>query len=374
MSRAESSISRPSSSYTSGGSAGHPSRPGSSGGADDSGFSNPRKSSANLIKRPLSVIHGTPDRTPGAASNGAQRLRPASRISGVASKPSSSMPEFRSPSPDKLAKTPAKTAQKPASKPLKPRASARGLAKKAALAAGENSGSGASSWDGSIAPPAPAAKEAAVESDQAAQKSSTALRDQIAKAKAARRAAMKQTQDQDQAPSAVSTPNDMAAIPSNSGFNYDAAFEDPFNLNKGQDAGEKVLKQRIGAARTSGKLNIAALGLKEIPSDVMKMYDMESIGAGGSWAESVELTRLIAADNELETLDDAMFPDLSLEEVENDEEGRGNMFGGLETVDLHGNQLLAIPMGFRRFTQLTTLNLVSISAALVFFRIIAHTF
>lgn len=185
---------------------------------------------------------------------------------------------------------------------------------------------------------------------------------------------MKQTQDQDQAPSAVSTPNDMAAIPSNSGFNYDAAFEDPFNLNKGQDAGEKVLKQRIGAARTSGKLNIAALGLKEIPSDVMKMYDMESIGAGGSWAESVELTRLIAADNELETLDDAMFPDLSLEEVENDEEGRGNMFGGLETVDLHGNQLLAIPMGFRRFTQLTTLNLVSISAALVFFRIIAHTF
>ncbi|KAL7918027.1 L domain-like protein [Trichoderma austrokoningii] len=359
MSRAESSASRPGSSYTSGGSAGHSSRPGSSGGPDDSAFSNPRKSSVNLFKRPLSVIHGAPDRTPGAASNSAQRLRPASRVSGVASKPSASMPEFRSPSPDKLGKTPTKTVQKPASKPLKPKASARGLAKKAALDAGENPGSGISSWDGTIAPPAPTAKEAAVESNQGAQKSSTALRDQIAKAKAARRAAVKQTQDQDQAPGAVSTPNDVAAISSNSGFNYDAAFEDPFNLNKGQDAGDKVLKQRIGAARTSGKLNIAAMGLKEIPSDVMKMYDMESIGAGGSWAESVELTRLIAADNELETLDDAMFPDLSLEELENDEEGRGNMFGGLETVDLHGNKLLAIPMGFRRFTQLTTLNLSS---------------
>ncbi|UKZ87106.1 uncharacterized protein TrAFT101_002914 [Trichoderma asperellum] len=359
MSRAESSASRPSSSYTSGGSAGHPSRPGSSGGVDDSGFSNPRMSSANLFKRPLSVIHSTPDRAQGAASNGAQRLRPASRASGPASKPTSSMPEFRSSTPDKLGKTPTKTVQRPASKPLKPKTSAHGLAKKAALSAGDNSGSGASSWDGTIAPPAPATKEAAVESNQAAQKSSGALRDQIAKAKAARRAAMKQTQDQDQAPSAASTANDIAAIPSNSGFNYDAAFDDPFNLNKGQDTGEKVLKQRIGAARTSGKLNIAALGLKEIPSDVMKMYDLESIGAGGSWAESVELTRLIAADNELETLDDAMFPDRSFEELENDEEGRGNMFGGLETVDLHGNQLLAIPMGFRRFTQLTTLNLSS---------------
>ncbi|KAL7898077.1 hypothetical protein HDV63DRAFT_375220 [Trichoderma sp. SZMC 28014] len=359
MSRAESSASRPSSSYTSGGSAGHPSRPGSSGGADDSGFSNPRKSSANLFKRPLSVIQGTSDRTPGAASNGAQRPRPASRLSGIASKPSSSMPEFRSPSPDKPAKTPTKKVQKPASRPLKPKASARGLDKKAALDARESSGSGASAWDGTIAPPAPAAKEDAVEPNQTAQKSSTALRDQIAKAKAAKRAAMKQTQDQEQAPGAASIPNEMAAIPSNSSFNYDAAFEDPFNLNKGQDAGDKVLKQRIGAARTSGKLNIAALGLKEIPSDVIKMYDMESIGAGGSWAESVELTRLIAADNELEKLDDAMFPDLGLEELENDEEGRGNMFGGLETVDLHGNQLLTIPMGFRRFLHLTTLNLSS---------------
>ncbi|RFU78537.1 leucine-rich repeat-containing 40 [Trichoderma arundinaceum] len=366
LSRAESSASRPSSSYTSDGSARHSSRPGSSGGADDSGFSNPRMSSANLFKRPLSVIHSTADRTPGAASTNAQRLRPASRASGAVSKPSASMPDFRSPSPDKLGKTPTKPvqkpAQKPASKPLKQRSSVYGLSKKssiAALDAGDKSGAPASSWDGTIAPAAPAVREAAVEQDQSANKSSASLRDQIAKAKAARRAAMKQTQAQDQTPSAATMIDDSVTVPSKSGFDYDAAFEDPFNLNKGQDANEKVLKQRVGAARTSGKLNIAALGLKEIPNDVMKMYDMETIGAGGSWAESVELTRLVAADNELETLDNDMFPDRSPEELENEEDGRGNIFGGLETLDLHGNRLSAIPMGFRRFTQLTTLNLSS---------------
>jgi hypothetical protein len=284
------------------------------------------------------------------------------------------MPEFRSPSPNKPGKTPTKSVQKPASKPLKQRASAHGLNKKAALDVNNNSGGASSSWDGTIAPAAPAVKEAAAESDQLAQKSSTALRDQIAKAKAARRAAMKQTQTPAQAPSVASTTDDLAAVSSKNGFDYEAALEDPFNLNKGQDAGEKVLKQRMGAARTSGKLNIAALGLKEIPSDILKMYDLESMGAGESWAESAELTRLIAADNELETLDDAMFPDSTPEELENDEEGRGNIFGGLETLDLHGNKLLAVPMGFRRFTQLTTLNLVSISVALMFLGVLCSHF
>lgn len=176
-----------------------------------------------------------------------------------------------------------------------------------------------------------------------------------------------------QTPSAASTTTDVPAS-SNNGFDYDAAFDDPFNLNKGQDAGQQVLKQRIGAARTSGKLNIAALGLKDIPGEVLKMYDLETIGASGSWAESVELTRLVAADNEIETLDDAAFPDLSPEELENDEEGRGNIFGGLETLDMHGNRLAAIPMGFRRFTQLTTLNLVSLSVALMLIGVVYSHF
>lgn len=277
-----------------------------------------------------------------------------------------------------MRKAPAKPAQKPIQKPaaktLKQRASVQGLGKKPSMQALDASGNAPapiSSWDGTIAPAAAAVKEDA-EPEQPAQKSSSALRDQIAKAKAAKKAAMKQTPAQ--TASATSTTDDFAAIPAKNGFNYDAAFDDPFNLNKGQDAGEKVLKQRIGAARTSGKLNIAALGLKEIPSEVMKMYDLETIGAGESWAESVELTRLVGADNEIETLDDAMFPDRSPEELENDEEGRGNIFGGLETLDMHGNRLLAIPMGFRRFTQLTTLNLVSISVALMFFGVIYSHF
>ncbi|GJN82237.1 hypothetical protein PLIIFM63780_005776 [Purpureocillium lilacinum] len=90
------------------------------------------------------------------------------------------------------------------------------------------------------------------------------------------------------------------------------------------------------------------------------MYDLESIGAqDGSWAESVDLTRLVAADNQLEKLDDAIFPDTSLDALRDDDDSQGNIFGGLETLDLHGNLLFHVPLGFRRLTQLTSLNLSS---------------
>ncbi|KAF2723028.1 L domain-like protein [Polychaeton citri CBS 116435] len=77
-----------------------------------------------------------------------------------------------------------------------------------------------------------------------------------------------------------------------------------------------------------------------------------------SWAEVVDVTRLIAADNEFENIDDAVFPDKKAEELETDgEEGSGNQFGGLELLDLHGNILASVPMGLRRLERLTTLNL-----------------
>jgi hypothetical protein len=107
------------------------------------------------------------------------------------------------------------------------------------------------------------------------------------------------------------------------------------------------------------------MGLKEIPDEVLKMYDLESIGrADGAWAESVDLTRLVAADNELETIDDSLFPDVNpndfnLEEV--DEKAR--IFWGLESADLHNNMLISLPLGLRRLQMLTSLNLVSLTAA-----------
>lgn len=151
-------------------------------------------------------------------------------------------------------------------------------------------------------------------------------------------------------------------MPSDDGFDFGTVHADPFNLNKGVNTKQKVLQQKISAARASGRLNIAALDLKEIPVEVMKMYDFESIGASGSWAESVDLTRFVAADNELETLDDFIFPDS--EPGNPDDEGQGNIFGGLETLDMHGNLLIGVPLGFRRLTHLTSLNLVRLASLL----------
>lgn len=148
----------------------------------------------------------------------------------------------------------------------------------------------------------------------------------------------------------------MSIVPSDDGFDFGTIHADPFNLRKGENPRQKVLQQKVSAARASGRLNIAALDLKEIPVEVMKMYDFESVGAGESWAESVDLTRFVAADNELETLDDFIFPDSEPGKPEDD--SQGNIFGGLETLDMHGNLLVGVPLGFRRLTHLTSLNLV----------------
>lgn len=154
-------------------------------------------------------------------------------------------------------------------------------------------------------------------------KSSLALRDQIAKAKAAKRAAA--------AKQAVSHgPNEeeeVSVIPTGT-FDFGLS-DDPFNQQKTMDSFKGLLRKRIDAARTDGRLNIAGMGFKEIPEEVMNMYNLEAIGKDGSaWAESVDLTRFVAADNELELLSDEVFPDIDPRESMNDEDVKGNQFGG----------------------------------------------
>lgn len=150
-------------------------------------------------------------------------------------------------------------------------------------------------------------------------------------------------------------------IPTDDTFDFGLAEDDPFNLKRDANSTSKVLQSRVAVARTSGRLNIAALGLKEIPPEVLNMYNLESVGAsGGSWAESVDLTRFVAADNELEMIEEALFPDVDPESFAEDEDAQGCMFGGLETLDLHGNMLISLPAGLRRMSLLTSLNLVRI--------------
>jgi hypothetical protein len=275
------------------------------------------------------------------------------------------------PSPTPLKKSygmlPPKSAAKTvAPRTPRPRASVNGLFKKPSLAdmGGSNRPEDTSSqetksaWDGTIAPASNVGADNDTEeatSPSSYRKSSAALRDQIAKARAAKRAAAQQPSATLDVPPPVEEP----IVPSDDGFDFGMAHNDPFNQKRGENSSKKVLQQRIGAARTSGRLNIAGLGLKEIPSEVTKMYELGSIGANdGSWAESVDLTRFVAADNEFEHLDDRLFPDASPESFDDDETGEGSIFAGLETLDMHGNLLVGIPLGFRRLSLVTSLNLV----------------
>lgn len=147
-------------------------------------------------------------------------------------------------------------------------------------------------------------------------------------------------------------------VPTDTTFDFGLS-SDPFNQHRDEKSQEKVLQSRLESARTSGRLNIAAMGLREIPVDVLNMYNLDSIGRwGAAWAESVDLTRFVAADNELEMISDSVFPDVDPQELADDEDSQGNIFAGLETLDLHGNMLVSLPMGLRRLSLLTSLNLV----------------
>ncbi|TKA77672.1 hypothetical protein B0A49_02194 [Cryomyces minteri] len=169
--------------------------------------------------------------------------------------------------------------------------------------------------------------------------SSAALREQIAKAKAARRAASNKPHE--------------ASVAEGNNFNVDA---DPFD--QGRISGKGLLRKQIDVARTDGRLNIAAMNLKDIPDEVMTMYDFDPANMNGvAWSETVDLVRLNAADNQIEKLSDEVFPDIDKENLALDDDGKGLQFGGLEALDLHGNLLVEIPLGLRRLERLTHLNL-----------------
>ncbi len=175
-----------------------------------------------------------------------------------------------------------------------------------------------------------------------ARKSSAALREQIAKARAAKKATSRQV-------SVASTDilgvEPSPLVPTDNTFDF-GLESDPFNQRGDQKSQAKILQRRLASARTSGRLNIAAMNLREIPADVMNMYSLESLGANdGSWAESVDLTRFVAADNELGMIADSVFPDTDPQVFSEEEESQGNIFGGLETLDLHGNMLIAATCG-----------------------------
>lgn len=172
---------------------------------------------------------------------------------------------------------------------------------------------------------------------------SSALREQIAKAKAAARAATSK-------PVQANTPS------ADNELDVDA-MADPFNLHPKDN--KSLLKKRIDYARAEGRLNIAMMGLTEIPEEVLKMYEYDaSDPQAANWGEMVDVVKFVAADNELQSISDDVFPDVDPASVIPDDNSKGPQFGGVEMLDLHGNVLTSVPLGLRRLERLSSLNLV----------------
>lgn len=170
--------------------------------------------------------------------------------------------------------------------------------------------------------------------------SSAALRETIARAKAAR-----------------SRNNQLQPRGGDSALSPQVTDEFPEIVVGGSNKG--LLRKRVASARADGRLNIAAMGLKDMPSEVLKMYNPDVVDpSDGAWYESVDLVRLLAADNEFEILSEEQFPDVVAgPDSAMDDDFQGMLFAGLDTLDLHGNHLRILPLGLRRLENLSTLNL-----------------
>ncbi|KAL8758959.1 MAG: hypothetical protein Q9199_001119 [Rusavskia elegans] len=164
-------------------------------------------------------------------------------------------------------------------------------------------------------------------------KSSAALRETIANAKAARRAAPKYDGDD------VTKP-----VSAGRSFGFPKTdFEDDLHINP--------LNKRITSAKSDGKLDLSGMKLKVFPQQVL---DMDSITDGPAWYESVDLVRLNVADNEIEDLGWDRF-DESAEVVE--KPSPTDIFAALQTLDLRGNLLHTLPSMLPNLEHLTVLNL-----------------
>ncbi|CAO2648132.1 Nn.00g090540.m01.CDS01 [Neocucurbitaria sp. VM-36] len=194
--------------------------------------------------------------------------------------------------------------------------------------------------------------------------SSNALREQIAKAKEAARRAKAE-------PVRTSTPPRDAILPDPAEIaSFDFGLDDdPFN-QRGKSS-KSLLRKRIDGARVDGRLNIAAMGLTEIPDDVLSMYKYDPTDATVAWGEVVDLSVMIAADNELVSLPESMFPDVEFEDMIDSDEA-GPQFGGIQSMDLHGNILRELPKGLKRLAQLSKLNLSRNKLPMEVLEVIAH--
>lgn len=179
-------------------------------------------------------------------------------------------------------------------------------------------------------------------------KSSLALKDHIAKARAELQKSSNKPVNGSRTPSVFrqnDAPQDQASSVIDDLFSH---IEDPFNQSKLMPKRDPPLDRAIQKAREAGQLNIATMQLGTIPDAVYSMYKPDpghvidfSMDSGAAWYEYADLTHFNAADNEIETIEETFL----------------DVFGGVSAIDLHNNQLKSLPQSFLQLSQLTILNL-----------------
>jgi Leucine-rich repeat (LRR) protein len=172
--------------------------------------------------------------------------------------------------------------------------------------------------------------------DKPGAKTSSALREAIAQAKAVRKTTGSRSN---------------AAIPRGAvtfGSLDIGPDADPASLNIAENPHINILRKRISNAFSDGTLNIAALCLTDIPPEVLHVDERSS---DVPWYERVDIKRLLAADNELKDLPAGFFPNAPIEE-EPDQPGP---VPTLQHLDLHSNLLEHLPETMAHLSNLETL-------------------
>nr|CAG8554654.1 3572_t:CDS:2 [Entrophospora candida] len=135
------------------------------------------------------------------------------------------------------------------------------------------------------------------------------------------------------------------------------------------ELGPKSLGVVVKQAKSSGRLNISHCSLKEIPEEVWKMYEVDpksitlDFSSSGSdvWYETVNLLKLIVADNQLEKIDKRIIEFDALVFLDIPSE---TFFGmnQLEEIEASENQLEIIFLGLNENQTITLPSLIRLDA------------
>lgn len=195
-------------------------------------------------------------------------------------------------------------------------------------------------------------------------KSSTGLREHIARARAELQKSAKRPPASSRGPHRPTwKQSEEPATQLESTEDPFAIVSDPFNQKQFKPDLHPVVDRGIKRARQDGRLNISNCELKGIPRSVFDMYKPNpsqvidfSNADEPAWYEYVDLTYFNAADNEISEIGDDFV----------------EVFGGVCNLDFHNNRLSALPDNLRQLSCLTSVNLAGNGLDLAAFKLVCQ--